>query len=105
MRNGIAFFKPVFLLPALALATVAIFSSCQKTSTSATDIGDWANVAQIGRQPRTQAVSFKLSTTPGDTSLYTGLGYNTYTGLRLADFYRFDEPTLTAYKLDSFPGT
>jgi len=104
MRNGLVFFKPLFYVSTLALITVAFFSSCQKTSTSTANIGDWAYKCEIGRQPRTQAASFLIGNGAGDTTLYVGGGYNGFTNLRLTDFYAFDEATLTTTPVDSFPG-
>jgi hypothetical protein len=88
MRNGSVFLKSLVGLPALALAliTVAFFSSCQKTANSTINVGDWAIETEFAGVVRTQAVSFKI----GDT-VYIGGGYNANTNTRLTDFYKFDE--------------
>jgi N-acetylneuraminic acid mutarotase len=101
MRNGSALLKSIFGFPALALVGIAFFSSCQKTSVISTaNIGDWSKITVFPGQPRTQAVSFTI----GDTA-YIGGGYNGVTGLRLQDFYKFDESHNQSWiNVAPFPG-
>jgi Kelch motif len=96
--------RPVYLkqflfFPALALMSIAFFSSCQKVTTSTTDIGDWAISNEYDGALRAQAVSFVIN-----NIAYVGLGYNQTLNTRYNDFYAFDETAHTWTQQANFPG-
>src|ERR1700748_1282773 len=93
------YLKQLLFFPALALMSIAFFSSCQKVTSSTTDIGDWAVSSEYDGATRTQPVCFVIN-----NIAYVGLGYNGTTFARYNDFYKFDESTHSWYKIADFPG-
>jgi hypothetical protein len=100
------YLKQLLFFPALALMSIAFFSSCQRVTTSTTNVGDWALASQFNGAPRTQAASFVLHINGKDV-VYVGGGYNGYNGytnIRYNDWYKFDETNGTWYRVADFPG-
>jgi N-acetylneuraminic acid mutarotase len=92
--------KQLLFFPALALMSIAFFSSCQKVTSATTDIGDWAISNEYDGATRTQPVCFVINNVA-----YVGLGYNGTTLARYNDFYKFDEAAHSWFPVANFPGT
>jgi N-acetylneuraminic acid mutarotase len=98
MRSRPVFIKQLFYFLVPVLVTVILFTSCQTTTTTSSDIGDWAAINEFGGSPRSQAVSFVINNT-----VYVGTGYNG--NYRLTDFWSYNETTQAWIQIAPFPGS